>query len=57
MTWLSLLIAVVVLVGLVALSGVRVKGGRRVGRTSLMAAARIVLVILAAVVAYVAWAS
>ena len=56
MTWLSVLIVVGVLVALVALSGVRAKGGRPVGRTGLMSAARIVLVILAAVVAYIVWA-
>jgi hypothetical protein len=56
MTWLSVLIVVAALVALVALSGVRAKGGRPVGRTGLMSAARIVLVILAAVVAYIVWA-
>ena len=56
MTWLSLLIAVAVAIVLVALSGVRLKGARPVGGTGLMTAARIVLVILAVVVAYVTWA-
>jgi len=56
MTWLGVLIAIAVLVALVALSGVRPKGGRPVGGTSLMSAARIVLIILVGVVAYVAWA-
>jgi hypothetical protein len=55
MTWLSALITVAVLVTIVALSGIRLKGGRRVGSTSLMSAARIVLVVLACVVAYVWW--
>jgi hypothetical protein len=55
MTWLSVLMAIVVLISLVALSGVRPKGGRSVGRTSLMSAARIVLMILVGVVAYVVW--
>ena len=56
MNWLSILIVVAVFVALVALSGVRAKGARPVGRTGLMTVARIVAVILAAVVGYVAWA-
>ena len=56
MTWLSVLIVVGVLVALVALSGAPAKGARPVGRTGLMSAARIVLVILAAAVAYTVWA-
>jgi hypothetical protein len=56
MTWLGVLIAVAVAVALFGLTGARVKGGRPVGRTRLMSAARVVLVILAAVVAYAAWA-
>ena len=55
MNWLSILIVVAVAVALIALSGARAKGTRPVGRTGLMTAARIVAVILAAVVAYVAW--
>ena len=56
MTWLSLLITVAVIVALVALSGARPKGGRRVGRTNLMTGARVVLLLLAAVVAWMVWA-
>jgi hypothetical protein len=55
MTWLSVLMGIVVLVTLVALSGVRPKGGRRVGHTSLMSAARIVLMILVVGLAYAVW--
>jgi hypothetical protein len=55
MTWLNVLIAVAVLVAVVALLGVRPKGGRPVERTQLMTAARVVLVILVAVVAWAMW--
>ena len=55
MNWLTILIAVAVAVALIALSGARAKGTRPVGRTGLMTVARIVAVILAAIVAYVAW--
>lgn len=57
MTWVGVLIAVAVFVAVVALSGVRPKGARPVGSTGLMSAGRVVLVILAAVVATIAWAS
>lgn len=56
MTWLGALILVAVLVAIFGLTGARVQGGRPVGRTRLMSAARVVLLILVAVVAYAAWA-
>lgn len=52
MTWLGILIVVATLVAAFGVSGARVEGGRPVGRTRLMSAARIVLVILAGVIAY-----
>ena len=56
MTWFGVLIVTVVVVAVVALSGVRPKGARPVGNTHLMSAARVVLVILAVVLAYM-WAT
>ena len=56
MTWLGLLIAVAVLVALVALSGARPRGARPVARTGLMSAARVVLLIVVAVIAWSVWA-
>ena len=55
MTWLSLLIVVGALVAIIAVGGVRPRGARPVARTGLMAAGRIVLLILVAVIAYAAW--
>ena len=56
MTWLSILIAVAVLVAVFALVGARPKGGRPVERTGLMTGARVVFVLLVAVVAWAYWA-
>jgi hypothetical protein len=56
MSWLIILIAVSVLVAIVALTGARPKGARPVERTHLMTGARVVLVILVAVVAWAVWA-
>lgn len=56
MNWLSILIVVAVLVAIVALLGVRPKGGRPVERTGLMTGARVVLIIIVAVVAWAVWA-
>jgi hypothetical protein len=55
MLWLPLLIAVAVVVALLASSGFRVRGGRPVASTGLMTAARVVGLVLALVLAYVAW--
>jgi hypothetical protein len=46
MSWIVILGMVVVAIGLVGLSGIKVKGGRPAGRTHLMTAARICLGIL-----------
>jgi hypothetical protein len=53
MTPFGLLILVAVVIVVVAVSGLRPRGTRPVGRTGLMTAARIVLVLLAIVVLYV----
>ena len=55
MLWLTALILVAVVVALVAFSGVRIKGARPVGSTHLMTAARVLLVVLLAVVALYAF--
>jgi len=55
-SWLGILIAVAFAVALIAVSGVRPKGGRPVEGTHLMTGARVVLVFLIAVVAWVVWA-
>ena len=55
MTWLALLTIAGVLVALVALTGARPKGGRPVERTQLMTVGRIVVLITALVLAYVAF--
>jgi hypothetical protein len=54
-TWLGLLIAVVVAVAIVAVVGARPKGGRPVERTGLMTGARVVLILLVALVAWAWW--
>jgi hypothetical protein len=51
MLWLTALIVVAVVIALVAFSGIRIKGARPVGNTYLMTAARVLLVIVLAVVA------
>jgi hypothetical protein len=51
MSWIVILGICVVAIALVALSGVKVKGGRPAGRTHLMTAARICLGILVLIVA------
>ena len=55
MSWLGILIVVAVVVALVSVVGARPRGGRRVERTHLMTGARVVLVILVAVVAWAMW--
>lgn len=46
MSWIVILIIVAVAIALVALSGIKVKGGRPAGSTHLMTAARICLGII-----------
>jgi len=54
MTSFSLLIVVAVVIAAVALTGFRFKGTRPVARTGLMTAARIVIGLLAILLAYMA---
>ena len=56
MTWLNILIAVAVVVAIFALVGARPKGARPVERTGLMTGARVVFVIMVALVAWAFWA-
>ena len=56
MSWLGILSAVAIVVAIVAVLGARPKGGRPVEGTHLMTGARVVLVLLVAVVAWVVWA-
>ena len=55
MVWLGLLIAVAAAVALVALTGAPPEGGRPVGRTHLMAGARVVLLVVGIVIVLVVW--
>lgn len=55
MTWLGMLLVVALVVVVAALSGIKPKGTRPVARTGLMTVARVVLVLLGAIVAYVVW--
>lgn len=52
MIWFSLLIAVAVIVALTALAGIEPRGTRKVARSGLMMAARVVLAMLVVLVAY-----
>jgi hypothetical protein len=54
MSWIVILGIVAVAIALVALTGVRVKGARKVGSTHLMTAARICLGILLVILVLVA---
>jgi hypothetical protein len=53
MTWLFWLMVAVIIAGFAALTGIKPKGTRPVARTQLMGVARVVLLIIAAIVAYV----
>jgi hypothetical protein len=52
MTWLSWLILVALVTAAAAVTGIKAKGTRHVANTRMMGAARIVLVIMAIIVAY-----
>lgn len=52
MTWLTWLLLVVVIVAVAAVTGLKAKGTRHVAGTRLMGVARIVLLIMAAIIAY-----
>jgi hypothetical protein len=51
-TWLFWLILVALVVAIVAVTGAQPKEGRRVAGTQLMGVARIVLVVVALIIAY-----
>jgi hypothetical protein len=55
MIWFRVLIFVVIVIALIALSGIRIKGTRQVGNTHLMTAARIFLGIFLLILALVAF--
>jgi hypothetical protein len=50
-SWLTLLLLVAVLVAVAAITGVKPRGGRPVARTRLMSAARVVLLVIAVLLA------
>jgi len=52
MSWLAWLIVAMLLAAAAAVSGLQPKGARPVARTGLMTVARIVLLVMAALVAY-----
>ena len=52
MTWLSWLILVALIAAAAAVTGIKAKGTRHVANTRLMGMARIVLIIMAIIVAY-----
>lgn len=52
MTWLSWLILVALITAAAAVTGLKAKGTRHVANTKMMGAARVVLVIMAIIVAY-----
>lgn len=51
MSWLTLLLLVAVLVAVAAITGIKPRGGRPVARTRLMSAARVVLLVIAVLLA------
>ena len=53
MTWLSILGIVVLLIAVVSVLGLGPKGGKPVGRTHLMTAARVFLVIFGLILLYI----
>jgi len=57
MGWLTWLMAAVIVAAIAAITGVKPKGTRHVARTQLMGVARAVLVVLALILAYVAYRS
>ena len=57
MTWLAWLGVVVVIVAIAAVTGIKPKGTRHVARTSLMSGARVVLILIVFIVAYLVYRS
>lgn len=52
MTWLSWLIIVAIITAAAAVTGIKAKGTRHVANTKMMGVARVVLFIMALIVAY-----
>lgn len=57
MTWLAWLGIAVVITVIAAVTGIKPKGTRHVARTNMMGVARVVLFIIALILAYVAYRS
>ncbi len=55
MTWLFWLMLAAIIAGFAALTGIKPKGTRHVAHTSLMGVARVVLILILIVVAYLAF--
>lgn len=55
MSWIVLLGIAVVLIGLAVVTGAKPKGGRPASSTRLMGVGRVVLVLIALVLLYMAW--
>ncbi|MEP6783902.1 MAG: hypothetical protein ABI983_09545 [Acidobacteriota bacterium] len=55
MTWLAWLGVVVVIVAFAAVTGVKAKGTRHVARTRLMGGARLALLVIVIIVAYLVY--
>ena len=55
MTWLSWLGVVVVIVAIAAVTGIKPGGTRHVARTSLMGGARLALLVIVVIVAYLVY--
>jgi hypothetical protein len=52
MTWLTWLILVMLIAAVAAVTGIKAKGTRHVARTRLMSVARVVLIIIAGIIAF-----
>lgn len=52
MTWLSWLLLVALITAAAAVTGIKAKGTRHVANTKMMGAARVVLIVMAIIVAY-----
>jgi hypothetical protein len=57
MTWIIWLGLAVIIVAVAAVTGIKPRGGRPVASTHLMGAARVVLVLVAVLLAWIAWRS
>ena len=55
MTWFAWLGLAVLITAIAAITGIKPKGTRHVARTRLMGVARLVLLAIAIIVAYLAW--